>query len=134
MFRKRVIIWDSFRCHSSSKTKDILKQLKIESVVIPGGCTKYIQPADVSWNKPFKEKIQELHDTWLSVGDIPLTRGGNPAPPPPQVYLAWIVQAWDSISTELIKKSFKCCGIGIPADGSEDNANTDNKIINGGNY
>ena len=32
------------------------------------------------------------------------------------------MQAWDSISTELIKKSFKCCGIGLPADGSEDNA------------
>ena len=31
-------------------------------MIIPGGCTKYIQAPDVCWNKPFKVRIAELYD------------------------------------------------------------------------
>ena len=79
-----------------------------------------MQPADVSWNKPFKDRIQSLHEEWLSPGDLPVTRNGNPAPPPPMVYLDWVVDAWKGISSEVIKNSFKSCGIGVSVDGSED--------------
>ena len=39
-----------------------LKAKKIESLIIPGGCTKYLQAPDVSWNKPFKAKVAEEYD------------------------------------------------------------------------
>lgn len=120
LFGRRFLLWDSFRCHISKDTKTVLKALKVDTAIIPGGCTKYIQPADVSWNKPFKEKVQDMHDDWLSTGDLPVTRNGNPAPPPPTVYLDWVVEAWKAISSDLIKNSFKTCAIGINDDGSED--------------
>jgi hypothetical protein len=34
---------------------------------------------------------------------------GNPRPPSMDVYLEWISVAWDSLSKESIKKSFKGC-------------------------
>jgi hypothetical protein len=40
---KRLLAWDSYRCHISSNTKKVLKQLQVDTVVIPGGCTKFIQ-------------------------------------------------------------------------------------------
>ena len=39
-----------------------LKKMNVDSVIIPGGCTKYIQAPDVCWNKPFKARMTELYD------------------------------------------------------------------------
>lgn len=46
-FHRRLLVWDSFRCHISEGTKKILKELKLETAVVPGGCTKFIQV--ISW-------------------------------------------------------------------------------------
>ena len=59
--KKRLLVWDSFRCHVSDRTQKKFRQLKIDTAVVPGGCTKYVQPADVSWNRPFKAHIQVCH-------------------------------------------------------------------------
>lgn len=40
---KRLLVWDAFRCHISDKTKAVLKELEIETAIVPGGCTKFIQ-------------------------------------------------------------------------------------------
>ena len=37
-----------------------------------------------------------------------------------EVYLKWIVDAWDQLSKDLIIKSFKGCGLTNNLDGSED--------------
>jgi hypothetical protein len=42
-FYRRLLVWDSFRCHISEGTKKLLKELKLDTAVIPGGCTKFIQ-------------------------------------------------------------------------------------------
>ena len=46
--------------HQRYATKRCLAQKKIDSAVIPGGCTFKIQIADVSFNKTFKAKITDL--------------------------------------------------------------------------
>ena len=38
--------WDSFECHTTNKVRKTLKMAKVDSVVVPGGCTKYIQAPD----------------------------------------------------------------------------------------
>lgn len=121
-FSKRLLVWDSFRCHISHETKDVLKNMKVEQAVVPGGCTKYIQAPDVSWNKPFKAAINRLHEDWMADDSIEkeLTQGGNPRPPPMEQYLQWVVDAWASVSKELIVSSFKTCGISNALDGTED--------------
>ncbi len=54
----RILVWDSFRCHTSEETKKVMSSLRLNQAVVPGGTTKFVQPADVSWNKPFKQHIQ----------------------------------------------------------------------------
>ena len=119
-FGNRLLVWDSFRSHISDQTKEKLKQMKIDIAVIPGGCTKYIQPPDVSWNKPFKQKIEEYYNQWLFDGKMSFTSSGHLRAPTVETYLQWVVDAWNSLSSELIKNSFKTCGISNAIDGSED--------------
>lgn len=56
--------------------------MHLDSSVIPGGLTKYIQAADVVWNGPFKAGTRECYDSWLAEPSIrKYTKGGNPKPP-----------------------------------------------------
>ena len=67
-FNRRLLAWDSFQCHIMDSVKSSLSKSKIESVIIPGGYTKYIQALDVSWNKPFKNHVTDLYNEWLCNG------------------------------------------------------------------
>ncbi|KAL3074528.1 hypothetical protein niasHS_015358 [Heterodera schachtii] len=57
---------DAFGSHKSEGTTKVVKELGVETVFVPGGCTKFIQAPDVSWNKPFKERIRHFDNTWMS--------------------------------------------------------------------
>ena len=46
-FCKRLLAWDSYEAYLTDNVKRALTKSKIETVIIPGGCTKYIQAADV---------------------------------------------------------------------------------------
>ena len=48
-----------------------------------------------------------------------LTKGGNPKPPSFELACEWIYDAWQGLSSDLVKKSFVNVGISKP-DGSED--------------
>ena len=37
-----------------------LEEMNVDSLIIPGGYTKYIQASDVCWNKPFKVKNDRI--------------------------------------------------------------------------
>jgi hypothetical protein len=49
----------------------------------------------------------QLFDDWMMHGDKSFTKDGNPRPPAIEVYLDWVVTAWNSISTDVIVDSFK---------------------------
>lgn len=42
--------------------KKELKKFKIDSAIIPGGCTSGIQASDVYWNKLFKSHLQKSYE------------------------------------------------------------------------
>ena len=46
--------------------KDKVKENNTDMVVVPGGCTKYIQAPDVCWNAPLKELVTERYDEWMA--------------------------------------------------------------------
>uniref|UniRef100_A0A914HX95 HTH CENPB-type domain-containing protein n=1 Tax=Globodera rostochiensis TaxID=31243 RepID=A0A914HX95_GLORO len=111
-FGNRLLIWDSFRCHISADTKQTLKRLAIHR--------QSYQVPDVSWNAPFKNSIRKFHSDWMLHGDKPTTSGGNLKAPPMEIYLEWIVSAWEALSKDVIVKSFLCCGITKEDDGKND--------------
>ena len=40
--------------------------MKVDTSIVPDSCTKYMQVPDISWNKPSKQKVTDLHDEWLA--------------------------------------------------------------------
>ena len=93
------------------KSKKTLKKMNTVMGVIPGGCTKFLQPLDVSINKPFKTTFRELYDEWYRKGEFEYTKGGVVELPNYVLQIHWIVDAWTKIGSEIIKKSFEICGI-----------------------
>ena len=43
----------------------VLKEMNVDPMIIPGGCTGKIQTLDVSVNHPFKLYIQEEFDAFM---------------------------------------------------------------------
>ena len=73
-----LLVWDTFDCHMEDSVSKSLKQKKIKLLIISGGCTKYVQAPNVSWNKPFESKASHEYDEWLSTDRIKnLTDAGN---------------------------------------------------------
>lgn len=119
--KRRLLVWDTFRGHTTDQVKDKVRgYFNSDLVFIPPGCTGIVQPADVSWNAPFKRHLEELYDEWQFSAPKELTRYGNPKPPSKPLLLKWIKQAWDLVTPEIVQKSFKKCGISNAMDGSED--------------
>ena len=84
---------------------------KIDTVIIPGGCTKYIPAPDVVWNKPFKAKVTEQYDEWMAGQVHSFTAAGNMRGAPRKKIVKWILEAWDSLDSGMIVASFKSCGL-----------------------
>ena len=74
--------------------KASLNAKKIDTVLMPGGCTKYIQAPDVSWNKPFKaisiEKYDKQHE---AVGIHQEADAWNLKPVPHSTIVNWILDS-----------------------------------------
>ena len=94
--------------------------MNVDSVIIPGGSTKYSQAPVVCWNKPIKERMANMYDQWLSEDIHKLTEGENMKPHSRKRIFEWILDAWFQLSRENIIKSFKCHSLNFRNDGTED--------------
>ena len=106
--------------HLTDDVKKSLTKSRIESAIVPGGCTKYIQAPDVVWNKPFKGKIQEYYDDWLAIGKHEYTNAGNMKPVPRRFIVDWVIKSSQAIPAETVAKSMKACGLSLAVDGTAD--------------
>ena len=80
-----------------------LKSANTEDVIVPGGCTKYVQAPDVMWNRPFKAFIANKYDDeWLAAGVHEYTEAGNLKPVPRQKIVEWVIESWDSFQKEMV--------------------------------
>ena len=39
-FKKHLLAWDTFKAHMTEDVRKLLKQMKTDDALIPGGCTK----------------------------------------------------------------------------------------------
>ncbi|KAL7382417.1 hypothetical protein ABVT39_021878 [Epinephelus coioides] len=116
----RLLVWDSQRSHVSVTGK-LKHDFNITPAVIPRGCTEYIQAHNVMWNQPLKQNLHDAYDRWMA-GDYQkeYTAGGDLKPPARRLLVDWVVTAWDKLDTDMIRESFKVCGLSVKSDGSED--------------
>ena len=65
----------------------------------------------------------EKYDQWLAEEGIHNeTAEGNLKAPSQKRIVQWILESWASLPVEVIKQSFKICGLNINLDDSEDDA------------
>ena len=69
--------------------KNVLSKVNVDHVIVPGGCTKYIQAPDVCWNRPFKAFVTEQYDEWMASGLQQYTEAGNLKPPSRRTIVQW---------------------------------------------
>ena len=103
--------------HKSPKSALVVKDVNTNLTLIPPGCTCLLQPVDLSWDKPFKAKSQENWANYLCKEEN--AKNSNLKKPSRQGLIRWVSHAWVSISEEMIRRSFKHCGITINLEGSE---------------
>ena len=119
-FSRRLLAWDSFEAHMTAEVRATLKSANTEDVIVPGGCTKYVQAPDVVCNKPFKAFIANKYDEWLAAGVHEYTEAGNLKPVPRRKIVEWVIESWDSLPKEMVTNSFKSWALTLPTDGSQD--------------
>ena len=120
-FTQCLLVWDAYKCHmTDTVTSHAKKTANTDVSIIPGGLTRHLQPADVSWNKPFKQAYKALYSEWMATGEKSYTAAGNMRAPDKALCLRWVKEAWNSVTTEVVIKSFRVCGISVDTDGSED--------------
>uniref|UniRef100_A0A5S6Q763 DDE-1 domain-containing protein n=1 Tax=Trichuris muris TaxID=70415 RepID=A0A5S6Q763_TRIMR len=127
-----LLIWDSFRSHTTEVIKNHLKECKVQTAVIPGGLTSILQPLDVCLNKPFKDYLREEWNEWMTNGQKYYTRGGCMRAPSLQTLCQFVINAWCKVKTETVIKSFKKCPISNALDGTEDDALWEQSDCEGG--
>ena len=120
-FRRRLLVWNAYKCHLTDGVRNVAnKSTNSDMAIIPGGLTGHIHPADVCWNQPFKEAYKELYGEWTATGEKSYTQAGNIHAPSKLQCLEWVKKAWESVSQDIVIKSFRCCGISVKVDGTED--------------
>lgn len=115
---RRLLVLDQAPIHRTAATREAIEGKDTDLVFIPAGCTSICQPADVSWNRPFK---LEMRKQWQEYRKRNLrTPAGNLKTASRQDVLDWVSRAWHSVTTDTIKHSFAACAITLPLDGSRD--------------
>ena len=116
-----MLVWDSFKSHVMASIRESVRShYNTHMVVIPGGCTGVLQPADVSWNKPFKAAYREKYEDWAINGEVNLTASGRRRAPSKDLIMQWVKEAWQAVTPDVVRRSFKKCGFTNHMDGTED--------------
>ena len=97
-----------------------MQRRKFTVAAIPGGLTPVLQPLDKCLDKPFKDNIRQQYLSWMMTGLFEFTPAGKKKVPSRNLVLKWVKQSWAEIPAEMIRKSFKTCGISNALDGTED--------------
>ena len=61
-----ILVLDLHRAQKTDRIKDVLtRQCVISPVFVPAGCTSIVQPLDVSFNAPFKKRVENAAMTQM---------------------------------------------------------------------
>ena len=113
---KSMIVFVRAITNFSERIKELFEKFNSKYSLIPPDQTSYVQPLDISINKPFKSAIHKMY-TQFQINN------NNSKEPTRENIIQFIHDIWygESIITkEMIIKSFKICRISNSMDGSED--------------
>jgi hypothetical protein len=101
-----LLILDNFSVHLSSLVREKLSSLNIDPLYVPSGMTGFLQPLDISVNKPFKDELKSLYTQWLMSRVEPGIEDPRRPKPRRENIVDWIWRAWIKIHQHVIIGSF----------------------------
>ncbi|KAF4792221.1 hypothetical protein TURU_123173 [Turdus rufiventris] len=94
------------RAHKTESVKDIVKKMKSELAVIPGGLTKELQPLDIGIIRSFKAKVRLLWEKWMMEGEHSYTNTRRLPRASYATVCNWILDAWGEVTATTIIRGF----------------------------
>ena len=91
-----LLLLDKFSAHWTDNVRALCERLNVHLLQIPAGCTSVSQPADVAWNKPFKNHIRKSWVEWLSTSLDSGTKRFDP--PTRKEVIKWVVSSWENLT------------------------------------
>lgn len=106
-----LLLLDSHGSHTHETVKKELDSMNIKYKFIPAKTTSFLQPLDVSINKPFKNAMREEWNNWYENGPKEHTPKGYRKRPSYEWLLKMVSNAMKKISPEVVQRSFEACGV-----------------------
>jgi hypothetical protein len=125
-----VILLDAYWCHMMASVVGKISELGIEVIHIPGGCTGLCQPLNVGVNKPFKHRLHDLWEEWMT--DM-LNKEGEIRDATHKEVAEWTaIVYWQMEGSKILKNAWQKTGYdwfeGVGEDNNNDNDGNDNNI------
>ncbi len=112
---------NSFCEHLVELVKNRFNKKQTNIAIILDEFISKLQPLNVAINKNFKANLYQYYNDWMNSKVYKLTPSGKIKKPSYTNVASWVKRSWNNININLIKKLFKCYGISVAKDGSEDN-------------
>ena len=98
---RSLLVLDSFSAHKTEVVKKRFHE-KTNITIILGGLTSKLQPLDVSLNKPFKAKVRNQYNHWMSEAIKEYTPSGKIKRPSYSLVATWIKESWEALDINMI--------------------------------
>ena len=105
--KKAILVMDSMRAHLTDAVKEAVKGKNSIPTIIPGGTTKFLQPLDISVNRPFKVALRAQWEKWMTSGEKSFTKTGRMRRATFTQVCEWIISAWRKIAVSTIENGFR---------------------------
>ena len=117
-----LLVLDLHKAQKTDRIKQLLGECHTTTVFVPAGCTSIVQPLDVSFNAPFKKKVESAALQHVQENLDGYLNGRFTAGERCILMTKWVGEAWEDLAKnkEIVVRSFKKCGISVAPDGSED--------------
>lgn len=106
---KTLLMFDNFSAHCTELVQQTIQRLGYHCYMLPPNSTAFAQPLDVAINKTFKTYVRALYTNWMK-DNFTLD---HPSRVSKELLRQWVVQAFEQIVEDAIKRAFECVGIGV---------------------
>ena len=109
----KILVADVHRAQQTDGVKALLEKKSTELVNVPPGCTSWVQPVDVPFNKPFKDVVRQQFEKHLEKNLQRYPKRKISASERRVLVTKWVGKAWTEVGSyrHMVVRNFKKCGI-----------------------
>jgi hypothetical protein len=105
-----LLLVDDFSGHWAEGIDDYARSIDVHLLKVPPSCTATCQPADIAWNRPFKNHLRLM---WVASLQAQLRDHDGSAdafklkPPSRSELCSWVKTSWETLSDATIQNGFR---------------------------